>query len=143
MICVLLIAMSGCGGGDSTESSPDNHGFGFAFDAVSTNGLHLRRPNDPGLWPGPIQTAVEFMEARFHTVEVCVGVTATPPFVVVLAPESIAGPAVGLYYSNPPLIVLDNDLAFEHEAVHYLLDFRNGNPDSGHADPAFRCASEV
>jgi hypothetical protein len=141
-IAVVLVALSGCGGGGD-DYSADNHGFGWEFSAVSSGGLHLRRPNDPGFWPGPIETKVMQMEARFHTIEGCVGIEAPPPFVIVVPPDGVPGPPVGLYYSDPPLILIENDLAFEHEVVHYLLDYRTGDPDAAHANPAFRCAFTV
>ena len=63
------------------------------------------------------------------------------PFVIVVQPDTLPKLETGLYYSGPPLIVLESDTAFEHEVVHYLLDYATGNPDKNHAGQAWRCSA--
>lgn len=150
IITAFLIALSGCSGGgdDSSGPSTDNHGYGWEYDAIGAAGMKLRK--DVSLWIIPADQDVVFKEARARTVTLCTGIDApVPPFVVMVPPgelhndQRIIPDAVGVYFSNPPLIVIERDEAMEHEVVHYLLDMRDGNPDRDHRDPAWRCAFDV
>lgn len=135
----LLIFMSGCGGNseDGTagpSASLDNHGYGFAFDAMGKEGLKLRQP-------GATARDADFFEARAIGIEACSGIEAPPPpFVIVVPRDSLGDKRIGLYFSSPPLILIDEgwvDVAFGHETLHYLLDRSTGSPDPTHQNPVF------
>jgi hypothetical protein len=129
----LLIVLSGCGGcGGSSDSEADNHGYGFAFDATSRNGLHLRRT-------GAQSRDAQDLEARAAVIAiVCLGLSEPlpppPPFVIAVPDGTLSEPFNGWYYSNPPLILLETNGVFEHEAVHYYLEVTTGSPDPTHTN---------
>jgi hypothetical protein len=136
---LLLLALAGCGGGCCDEPSPDNHGYGWQFDAESRNGLRLRQA-------GATTRDADFLELIASSVEGCSKIehAPPPPFVVVAPPDSLKDVGgrtqFGLYFSAPPLIVLDEArlfIAYPHETLHYLLDATTGNPDAEHHHTAF------
>lgn len=132
LFMTLILLMTGCGGGGSGEGN-NNHGYGWEFDAVSTNGLKLRRP-------GATNRDADFLEAIAQTVERCSGVDTLPPPFVISVPKESLGQAVGVYFSSPPLIVVDEswfDVAYPHEVMHYLIEVTTGNLDQTHQHPGF------
>jgi hypothetical protein len=133
LLLPLVFLLSGCGGGgEDAASSTDNHGYGWQFNAEGEKGLRLR---EPGATP---QTASD-LERYAGTIAACAGISAPPPFVIVVPRDSLA-PHIGWYYSNPPLIVVDEiyrDVSFAHEMVHYLLDQSTGELDADHRSPLF------
>jgi hypothetical protein len=138
ILYALLFALSGCGG-ESSDSAADNHGYGFAFDAVSRQGLHLRSA-------GAQTRDAQDLEARASVVAiVCLGLSEPlpppPPFVVTIPDGALPEPHNGWYYSGPPLILLETNRVFEHEALHYYLDVTTGNMDPTHAGAAWACVS--
>src|SRR5678815_555048 len=134
LLGVMLIALSGCGG---DSGIPDNHGFGFAYDSVGTQGLHLRKT-------GATVEDANALEARARTVGICANITAPPPPYVIMVPQgSIGNGLVGFYESSPPLILLETDAVFEHEVLHYLLDLSTGNPDPEHKSPLWACTENI
>ena len=140
MVAAAFIFLSGCGGGccEQQDSASPNHGFGFAYDAMSKDGrLKLRSP-------GATTGDADFYAARSVAIEVCSGITAPapPPFVAVVPRDSIGEKRVGLYFAGPPLILVDEGwpMAYEHEVLHYLLDATTGDLDPTHQHEAFhRC----
>jgi hypothetical protein len=134
---LLLIVLSGCGGGSTDE--PENHGYGWQFDAVSSGGLRLRKTN------ATEDDANEY-ERLSKWSENCVGADAPPPFVIVVPKGSLLPSATGRYFSNPPLIVIDESVStsYGHELVHYLLDQSTGDPDISHASALFlKCTFNI
>lgn len=136
-LLVLSIALAACGGG--SMESPDNHGFGWGFDAQGPKGLKLRMPNATA-------EDARFLEMIAGNVLACMGKSdmPPPPFVVVVPPGQVPPPpgfllgsVAGIYMSNPPLIVLDADSAmikFGDEVVHYGLN----DTSLDHASPFYR-----
>lgn len=138
-LAALLIFMSGCGGNsnDGPSASLDNHGYGFAFDAMGNQGLKLRRPSATNL-------DADFLESRAKADGICTGIEAPPPpFVIVVPIGSLGQDVGGLYFSNSPLILVTADeidsTGFDHEVIHYLLDFKTGDSDKQHTSPAWNC----
>jgi len=143
-VVAFLIVLSGCGGnsgsngGSSPSASLDNHGYGFQYDAEGSRGLHLR-------WSGSSSIDAKSLEARADTIEICAGITAPPPpFVIIVPKDSLGPPIVGLYLSAPPLILLDQGWIprYEHEMLHYLLDYATGNADPDHKQPVWASCLE-
>src|SRR3954463_3642082 len=97
-----LIFMSGCGGNsDGNSAAPDNHGFGFQFDAVSKQGLKLRQA-------GATARDADFFEVQALGIEVCSGINAPPPpFVIVVPRDSLGNKRIGLYFNSPSLLLID------------------------------------
>jgi hypothetical protein len=137
ILYALLFALSGCGG-ESSDSAADNHGYGFAFDAVSRQGLHLRSA-------GAQTRDAQDLEARAAVVAiVCLGLSEPlpppPPMVVFVPQGTLPTPSRGWYYDRPPLILLEVvTAAFEHEALHYYLDVTTGSLDPAHTSAAWAC----
>jgi hypothetical protein len=137
LAAVVLIFLSGCGGRE--DSSADNHGYGFAFDATGRGGLHLRSAG------AQTRDAMD-LEARAAVVAiVCLGMSEPlpppPPFVITIPDGTLAEPYNGWYYSGPPLILLETNRVFEHEALHYYLDVTTGSHDPTHSSVAWACVS--
>lgn len=151
----VALALAGCGSGGGGDSTPDNnnHGYGYATDDVSPSGLRLqfRRAGtyrDPvtgaayseDLLPG-FGTWLDFLERDWQNVKACTGLDAEPPFVILLAPGTLA-PNGGLTYSTKPYTVLIEYLQVaRHEYVHYLLSV-SGFPEAdnlAHNSPLFSC----
>lgn len=128
MLGVALLLLAGCGGSES-----DNHGYGFAFDVQGATGLKLRFNHSE---PPDQRTPVWIFESRYMDVQKCTGLTAPPPMVI----DSANGDP-GIYYSDPPLIVVTKLYAFNHEVIHYLLDYTTGDPDSNHKSMLFKKCS--
>lgn len=130
-ICLAITLLAGCGGGSSEIDSDelDNHGYGWEFDAISANGLKLRKP-------GATARDADFLEAIAKVVETCVSIDAAPPpFVIIVPKGSLGQQLVGAYMSGPPLIVLDEswaDVAYPHEVLHYLINVSTGAQDPTH-----------
>lgn len=118
----VILLLAGCGSGDESGVSADNHGYGFQFDVQ--DGLKLRGSTD-----------VAFYQDAFAKTQKCTGLSAPPPFVIV---DKLAGNA-GEYFSDPSLILVDVDhtYAVKHEMVHYLLDVNTGDSDGTHASHFF------
>lgn len=129
-LIVVLIFLSGCGG--NSEDPADNHGYGWEFDQIGPSGLKLRKT-------GATPRDAAYLEERVAIVLTCLGISAPPPPFVIYLPSDGVEPQ-GRYYSGPPLIVLEEDVYLEHEAVHYLLDITTGNADRNHESRAFLCS---
>lgn len=136
----LLIFLSGCGNSGGNSGAPDNHGYGWQYDAAGRNGLKLRLT-------GAMPENAESAEDRARAVGTCSNLSAPPPPFVIVVPKGSLGPnVVGLYLRDPPLILLDHDsgdFVYDHEALHYLLDYNFGNPDSSHQRPEWHCVSSA
>lgn len=137
IVAALLIFVSGCGG-NSNDGAPsaslDNHGFGFAFDAIGPDGMRARKP-------GETARDVAVLEQRARNVFICAGepTTPPPPFVIFVAQGTLPDGSKGWYYDKPPLILLETPDLIEHEALHYLLD-RRGDLDPNHTSALWaRC----
>jgi len=149
ILCLALTACGGSGGDDPYDPASDNHGFGYHFDAQGPGGLRLR--SSPRFGPGDRLGNPATYEQAFEELKLCSGLSAPmPPFVIIhpsgTLPPLPGEPEVnGLYYSNPPLIRLDEPTAFRHEALHYLVEANTGDPDGptgNHGHDAFtRCTS--
>ena len=132
---LLVVFLAGCG--SSGEDSPDNHGYGFAYDAQGASGLKLRYT--PVLQPGDQYTDAAWYETEFENVKQCTGISAPPPPFVIVLPEGALVNHIGYHYSDPSLIVVTNFyvlVAFRHEAIHYLLGY-TGDSDPNHVSPLF------
>ena len=129
----LFILLSGCGGGccDPTVTET-NHGYGWEYDAIGPQGLRLRKA-------GATPREAEVFETRARNVAICAGddPMPPPPFVIFVPPGSIEGGYAGWYFEDPPLILLEDHILFEHETMHYLLD-RRGDLDPGHTSPLWK-----
>jgi len=150
IVVAFCLVLTACGGAPDEEEpndpAEDNHGFGYQFDAQGPRGLKLRY--EPRFAAGDALADPAGYERAFDEVQRCMGLTGpVPPFVIIepsgtlppTPPEAIVN---GLYYSNPPLIRLDEIEAFRHEAVHYLLELNTGDPDGPHRDERFtRCGT--
>jgi hypothetical protein len=138
-LALLLPAVcAGCGvAGDS-----DNHGFGFRVDEVGESGLWFQyRPGkyDPALGYMP------YLEETFASVQECTGLSAHPPFVVVVTHSEMPTSSGYTYYDPPLVTIRTNLLVLRHEYVHYLLSqtgFDDG-ANSNHQSPLFAlCGTE-
>lgn len=112
----------------------DNHGYGWTSNATGPRGMQLREP-------GATTQAASDLERYAVTVAACAGIDAQPPPFVIVVPRDSLYPHIGWYFSNPPLILVDEifrDVAFAHEMVHYLLEQSTGDLDADHASPLFR-----
>lgn len=130
---LVLIFLYGCGGGDAPPS--DNHGYGWHYDATGKQGLKLRKA-------GATDNEATSLEALAQIIENCAGIdTPPPPFVIAVPPGSLGPNIFGRYFRDPPLVVLDEikfDIAYPHEALHYILDAGTGDPDVDHTSSAFK-----
>jgi hypothetical protein len=129
--------LAGCGSGNS---EPDNHGYGEAFDVAGPTGLRLRYT--PVLKSGEVFANPVMFEDLYSQVEACTGISAPPPFIVVVPHDSLNhyDPSfIGVYLSRPSLILLYGDAYTvpRHEFIHYLLDMHTGNLDPTHKSPLF------
>lgn len=146
-IILLLITtlLAACGGGGERQNEPpNNHGYGFHFDVQGASGLRLRYT--PTLNASNAQASAAFYEDVFLNVMRCTGISVEmPPFVIIVPVGSLDGVTKrsGLYFSNPPLIVVESAVAFEHEAIHYLREKLNGDPDGAHTSPMFGNCSQL
>ena len=135
IVLIVLLVLAGCGG---SSDDTNNHGYGYQFDVMGASGLQLRY--SPTLNAGDYYADIAFYESEFGRVQACTGISAPAPFVIVVKPDQLPDHA-GYYYSNPPLIVIDDFVAlaaFRHEAIHYLLDYSTGDLDPGHRSPLFQ-----
>lgn len=147
----LCLVLTACGGDGEKPYEPadDNHGFGYEFNAQGPRGLKLRF--SPRYAAGERLANPATYEQAFDELQQCSGLSGPmPPFVIIhpsgTLPPLPGEPEVnGLYYSNPPLIRLDEPEAFRHEALHYLVELHTGDPDGStgnHGHDAFaRCTS--
>lgn len=147
----LVLLVAACGGGKAPDAE-DNHGYGHHFDVLGASGMKLRfTPTFAAVNP---LANISRYETAFQEVQACMGVTAPPPFLVIV-PEGALGSAPdprseghplrmigGRYFSKPPLIVIDENASqYRHEAVHYLREVATGDPDENHTSDLFaRCA---
>jgi hypothetical protein len=129
-VLLLLIVLSGCGGGSTDE--PENHGYGWEFDTTSALGQKVRLSN-VGVGDG------QLFDDLFQRALSCTGIQAPPPPYVVFVKAGELSPHTGFYYPNPPLILLDerDAFAYSHEVIHYLLDVSTGNLDPEHKSRLF------
>jgi hypothetical protein len=158
LVLMLLALVAGCGNyqpdaeiarqGCGWEKS-NNHGCGFEYDVQGASGMNLRYT--PMVDASSLLADVSSYEDVFAAIQISTGISAPPPFVILVAfgtlPLSDRGlPAGGNYLSAPSLIRIVSDpplvtsipldelvgMVFCHEAVHYLLDYSTGNPDPQH-----------
>jgi len=144
IVLALSLALAACGGDDEKPYDPasDNHGLGYQFDAQGPRGLKLRFA--PRFTAGDRLANPATYEQAFDELQTCSGLSAPVPPFVIIQPSGTLPDVNGLYYSEPPLIRIDEPGAFRHEALHYLFEVNTGDPDSSgtHADQAFtRCTS--
>lgn len=130
---IVLSLLIGCGGGNAPP--PDNHGYGFAFDAASPiSGLRVRYANDQ-------QPRVDTLDVLYAGVAQCMAVTPAPPgpLVLLITDARLKGPSDGFTFLDTGTVVVDAQIttfdwtstnpsiihakAFQlkHEFVHYLL----------------------
>lgn len=140
---LLGLALAACG---RAEPSDDNYGYGWSYDEVAASGLRLRY--DDAVPPGDRASLATFEQAFVET-EVCAGLSAAGPLVVVVPWGTLDGAGVtpppgahvgGLYYFDTDLVVVSDSLhALRHEFVHYLLDQAGLPVDRNrvHDHPAF------
>jgi hypothetical protein len=138
-VCALLLLLTGCGSG-SAQDNNDNHGYGETFDVAGATGMRLRYT--PVLGPGDVFADPKLFEGLYSEVEACTGISAPPPFIIVVAHDSLNhyDPSfIGVYLSRPSLILLYGDAYTvpRHEFIHYLLDMHTGDLDSTHKSPLF------
>lgn len=123
---LVLLFLAGCGSGGEDNN---NHGYGFQYDSASPQGLKLRGGLDPA-----------YLETLYAETETCTGLSAPPPFVIIVAPDSLGGGKFnGTYMDAPPLILLDptHEFAAKHEFIHYLMDMVQHVVDQNHTSPLF------
>ncbi len=123
-LVALSALVTGCGANNETQ--PDNHGFGWYFEAQAANGLILR--NEAGV-VDPVSVAV--IVDIYDQTRACTGLNAPGPFVIVV-PGPVdetgrpGGQSLGLTFYQPPLILIAQGPIWvqvaQHEFVHYLLD---------------------
>ena len=129
----LVLALAGCG-------VPDNHGYGWDYDARGESRLMLRYA--PALQPSALNFAeassVEFYESEFAWMQNCSQLSAPAPFVILVEPGALG--TGGYYYQYPSLIVLETSSLglLRHEIAHYLLDYNTGDLDQGHTSAMFQ-----
>ncbi len=136
ILAVFGLAVAGCGT-DLEESGSDNHGFGWAFEAQTANGLTLR--NEPEVVE-PVRFDV--LADIYEQTQACTGISAPGPFVIVVA-EPVdefgqpGGQSLGLTFYGPPLILLAQGATWtgiaQHEFVHHLLDQAGFPRERNHA----------
>ncbi|MFQ5935403.1 MAG: hypothetical protein ACE5LB_03230 [Acidiferrobacterales bacterium] len=142
LVAICLVAV-GCDSEGDSDAAATNHGFGWHFEAQAANGLALR--HEPGVVE-PVDIAV--LADIYEQTQACTGISAPAPFVIVV-PERVdatghpGGPANGLFFYQPPLILITQGWtwtdAARHEFVHYLLAW-SGFPlqnNSAHDSPFF------
>ena len=156
LVATLLSVLSACGGGSADDSPPppDNHGLGFAFDAISAvTGLRVRYANgDP--------PRIDTLDALYTDVAQCMGISPVPagPLLLIMTDARLAGPSDAFLHLDTGTIVIDAQVTtfdwvnpqpaivaaamraeFRHEFVHYLLS-RMGFPSDrnvAHDSPLF------
>lgn len=124
---LFVIFLAACGSGNDQPN--DNHGYGFQFDVQSTTGMKLRGAAD-----------IHVLDVAYEFVEGCTGLSAPPPFVIIVAPHSLDdGQWNGAYWDDPPLVLLDPSEgdASKHEFIHYLQDVVQHVQDTNHTSPLF------
>ena len=136
----LALALAGCGG----DLAEDNHGYGWAYDLEGATGLRLRYsaalpPQDPSF--------VQQYEEAFAIIQACAGMTAPPPFIILvpldsLPPQPDGTEVRGRYYLNPSLLVVEGSgtghtSTVRHEAKHHVLFSATGDADPFHRHPLF------
>jgi hypothetical protein len=133
LLLALVLLLAGCGGGGENAADSDNHGYGWEYDIAGQGGMRLRKN-------GATAQDVQMLELTLMSVARCAGVETPPgPFVIVI-PNGGLDPVPGFYFSNPPLILLDEafaDHTMWHESVHYVLDYTTGDLDAEHRSTLF------
>jgi hypothetical protein len=142
---LLLALLAGCGNydPDAEMMSPDNHGYGWHFDAQGPLGLRLRAPVQA------TEQQAAFYENLAASVATCINLPSlSPPPFVVIVPAATLAPYLGHYFDNPSLIVIDEAwavIAYEHEVIHWRLASVTGSSDPGHTLPVWQsgCALNI
>lgn len=140
LCCLAALALlASCG----QDPAANNHGYGWAYNAIGTTGLRVqyRLTSAPNDFPSPNESVIWF-ESHYAHVSACMGMVADPPMVVLTEPGTILdanGTKLGgMYNYDPPLIVVQPawrfdglppdpewllpSMNFRHEVCHHLLD---------------------
>lgn len=125
-LCICALLFAGCGAAESSASP----------------GAGASAPPPPGVFVDA--TAEAWLRTEFEAVKVCAGIEqgVFEELTVVIMPplfpckhyvEGCSGEYV------PPFTIKLGALGlWRHEVVHYLLDKKNGDADTGHASDLFR-----
>lgn len=141
-----FLLLVGCG--DQSDPAASNYGYGYHYDAATTDGLRVRYSQ------GNIELSVEQVADAYRSVAACMGVAANNPPLVIFVPEPMSTQndvgetvtAYGKYYYTGTVVVTDKYVYgitiqfMRHEFVHHLLEL-NGEPrndNSRHLSPHFK-----
>lgn len=133
----LLVVLAGCG----SDTGQDNHGYGYAYDAIGASGLRVRYDGHPA-------PTLAQIESLYRETETCAGISATGPLVIFVHDSFGANDVYGQMFLDTGTILisslLDSDphlsfWTYKHEFVHHLLHHAGFDParNAAHDSPLF------
>lgn len=139
LLLTFLLLLSACGSVGDTSSA--NHGYGFEYDVQGTTGLKLRYT--PTLTAADPLSNPIFVENIYAQVQACTGMSAPPPFVIMVAAGSLPNNWIGETQMDPSLVLIGSTTVeapsvMRHELIHHLLGATTGNLDAGHTNNFFK-----
>jgi hypothetical protein len=140
---ILLAAFAGCG---VPSEDSNNHGYGWSFDEIATDGLRVRYANE-----SPPRLAL--VDDTYIAVATCMTIELLPPGPLVIFWDDLIASAGhdAMTFLDTGTIVLDSQITtidwngiaglypVKHEMVHFLLE-RTGFPrdqNANHMSPYF------
>ena len=134
---LVLAALAGCG----SEAGQNNHGYGYQYGQIGSNGLRVRYDG----YPAPTLAQIESL---YLETQACTGIKATGPLVIFAHATFGPDATYGQTFLDTGAVLISSLLdpdpirsfwTYKHEFIHYLLQQSgfDSTANANHQSPLF------